>query len=241
MLHKSATSRAGKRLVLVVGVCLFALPQKGRAQDAASILGTLGKFVSGFESGVVFVAPTGFMYSDVLEERGELQQVGIALRNPKVGVTVGFDVLTGFRAQEESLDLRGSITALPTISTFYDTYQHPVGSVLPTTTLGLGVGLSQLQDVRAALPQATGSDRAVRASGNGYHANVSLALGFSFGTVGFYVENSLRYTRFPSLDWTDEKSFVPPAGWPTSMDLWTGTLRIGVGIGTSKPAAGGSN
>lgn len=229
---------AGQRLIVAAGVfALTLLPQPGQAQDAASILTTLGKFVSGFEAGVVFVAPGGFVRSDVLKERGELQQVGIALRNPDLGITVGYDLLTGLQAKEQSLDLRGSVAALPTISTFYDTPLPRVGNVLPSTSLSFGIGLSQLQDARATLPQATGAGRIAKLAGNGYHAGGTLAFAVSFGDVGLYIENAYRYTRFPSLDWTDEKSIVPPAGWPTSMDFWTSTLRIGVGIGApAKPA-----
>lgn len=211
-------------------LCLLGAPRPASAQDAASILATLGKFVSGFDAGVVFIAPAGFIHSDVLEERGELQQVGIALRNPKAGINVGFDILTGIQATEESLDLRGSITALPTISAYYSTALPEVGAVVPSTSLSFGIGLSQLQDARATIP-ASAADRAVKLGGSGYHAGMTLAFGASFGDVGLYLENSLRYTRFPSLDWTEDKSIVPPAGWPTSMDLWTGTLRLGVGIG----------
>ena len=218
-------------------LCLLSFPRHIQAQEVTSILTTLGKFVSGFDAGVVFVAPAGFIESDVLEERGGLQQVGIALRNPKADITVGFDVLTGFRAKEESLDLRGSVTALPTISTFYDTPLRPIGNIMPATSIGLGVGLSQLQDARATLPQASGPNQTIKLGGNGYHATASLGFVLSFGDVGVYIENAFRYTRFPSLDWTTDKSIVPPAGWPTSMDFWTGTLRIGVGIGApAKPA-----
>lgn len=211
---------------------LLLLPRPAHAQDATSLFTTLGKFVSGFDAGVVFFAPAGFLRSDVLEERSELQQVGIALRNPDLDITVGFDLLNGFRAEEESLDLRGSVTALPTISTYYDTTLPVVANVVPSTSLSVGIGLSQLQDARATLRQASGADRAVKVAGSGYHVGVGLAFGASFGNIGLYVENSLRYTRLPSLDWTEDKSIVPPPGWPTSIDFWTGTLRVGVGLGT---------
>jgi hypothetical protein len=222
---------AGQRIVVFGTLWLLLLPRPAHTQDAASIFTSLGKFVSGFDAGVVFVAPAGFIRSDVLEKRGELQQVGVALRNPKLGINVGFDVLTGFQAKEESLDLRGAVTALPTITKYFDTVLPSSAHITPSATLGFGIGLSQLQDARAILPQPTGSDRSVKLTGSGYHFGASLAFGASFGDVGLYVENSFRYTRFPSLDWTEDKSIVPPAGWPTSMDFWTGTLRIGIGIG----------
>jgi hypothetical protein len=206
-------------------------PRQVQAQDPANLFATLGKFVSGFDAGIVYLAPAGFIHSDVLEERGELQQVGVSLRNPKAGINVGFDLMTGWRAKEESLDLRGAIAALPTISTHFSTAFPRVGNVLPSTSLSLGIGLSQLQDARATLPQTTGTNQTVKVSGSGYHAGAGLLFGVSFGDVAFHVENAFRYTRFPSLDWNNEKLIVPPAGWPTSMDMWTGTIRIGVLIG----------
>lgn len=222
-------SRQG--IVVLGTLSLLLLPRAARAQDLASIFTTLGRFVSGFDAGVVYFAPAGFLRSAVLEERGELQQIGLELRNPKIGINVGFDVLNGFRAEEESLDLRGSVTSLPTISTFYETQLSSTAKpVLPSTTLSLGVGLSQLQDARATLPLTTG-ERIVKLGGSGYHVGAGLSFDVSFGDVGLFLENSLRYTRFPSLDWTEDKSVVPPAGWPTSMDFWTGTLRIGVMLG----------
>ena len=220
-----------QRLILYGLLSLLLAPLRAQAQDPASLFATLGKFVSGFDAGVVYVAPTGFIHSDVLEERGELQQVGIAVRNPKASINVGFDLLTGWRAKEESLDLRGAVAALPTISTYFDTVLPRVGDVLPSTSLSLGIGLSQLQDARATLPQTTGANQTVKVAGSGYHVGAGLLFGVSFGDVAFHVENAFRYTRFPSVDWTGDKLVVPPAGWPTSMDLWTGTLRIGVLIG----------
>ena len=220
-----------QRLVVCGLLSLLLAPPRAQAQDPATLFATLGKFVSGFDAGVVYVAPAGFIDSDVLEERGELQQVGIALKNPKAGINVGFDLLTGWRAKDESLDLRGAVAALPTISTYFDTVLPRVGDVLPSTSLVLGIGLSQLQDARATLPQTPGANRTVKVAGSGYHVGAGLLFGVSFGDVAFHVENAFRYTRFPSLDWTDDKSVVPPAGWPTSMDFWTGTIRIGVLIG----------
>jgi opacity protein-like surface antigen len=67
--------------------------------------------------------------------------------------------------------------------------------------------------------------------GNGYHVGASVGVSIAIGEAAVTVNNSYRYTRFASLDWTEDKSIVPPAGWPTSMDLWTGTVRLGVAIG----------
>lgn len=224
---------AGQRIIVMTMLSLLLAPRPARAQDAASIFTTLGKFAAGFNAGQVFFAPAGFIHSDVLQERGELQQVGFVLNNRNVNLTVGFDVLTGFAAKEESLELRASITALPTVSTSYGTTLAALGEVPLSGTLSFGAGLSQLQDARATLPQSP-TDRAVKLTGSGYHVGAGLSLGVSFGNMAGYVENSMRYTRFPSLDWTDDKLFVPPAGWPASMDFWTGTLRIGLAIGLPK-------
>ncbi|HEU4883735.1 MAG TPA: hypothetical protein VFT45_15865 [Longimicrobium sp.] len=216
----------------LASLCLLGVPTAASAQDAASIFTTLGKFASGFNAGEVFIAPIGFVESDVLEEKGELQQIGLVLNNPNLGITVGFDLLTGFAAKEESLDLRGAITALPTVSTYYNV---DLSNTVPVTgTLGLGIGLSQLQDVRATLGQAAGADRAIKVSGTGYHMGGTLLFGLSFGSAAVHVGSSIRYTRFPSLDWTEDKAFVPPAGWPVSMDFWTGTVRVGVAIGVRR-------
>lgn len=227
---------AGNRSVVVVallGLCLGCSARKTHAQNATDIFTTLGKFASGFNAATVFFAPAGFIRSDALQESGELQQVGVVLNNQKLHVTVGFDMLSGFEAKESSLNLRGSIVGLPTVSKFYDLDLPTVSGVLPGASVGLGVGLSQLQDVRARIPQSP-ADRSVKANGNGYHVEANASIGLSFGAVAVYLNNSLRYTRFPSLDWTEDKSIVPPIGWPTSMDLWTGTLRIGLAIGADE-------
>jgi hypothetical protein len=223
---------AVRRFIAPGMLSLLFAAQPARAQDLTSILGNVGKFVSGFDAGDAFFAPAGFIHSDALKARDGMQQVGIALRNPTLDITVGYDLLTGWRAKEESLELRGGIAALPTITKYFDTVLPSVGPLVPSATVGFGVGLSQLQDTRASLAQSTGAGHIVKLSGNGYHVGVNLAFGVAIAeNVGIYVEDSFRYTRFPSLDWADDKSIVPPAGWPTSLDLWTGTLRIGFGIG----------
>jgi hypothetical protein len=226
-----------KRLAFVgvlVGSWLLFPASELHAQDPTSIFTALGKFVSGFKGAEVFFSPAGSIRSDELKERGELQQIGVVLDNPKLGITVGFDMLSGFEAKEESLNLRGSIIALPTVEKRIDLDLPRVGNVLPTTTLGFGLGLSQLQDVRTEIPQTLTAARAVKANGSGYHVEASASVGVSFGDVLMYVGNSLRYTRFPSIDWIEEKSIVPPAGWPTSMDLLTSTVRIGIVVAAGK-------
>ncbi|HEX6039691.1 hypothetical protein [Longimicrobium sp.] len=222
---------AVQRIVLLATIVQFLAPRPSQAQEAASIFTTLGKFASGFDAGLVFFAPTGFIHSDALKGNGDLQQLGFALNNPDLGITVGFDILTGFEAEDESLDIRGSIHALPTVSKHYDVVLPSFGSITPSTSLGLGIGLSQLHDFRATVAQSPESAQVLKVTGTGYHVGTSLAVGLSFGSAGFFIENSVRYTRFPSLDWTGDKLIPPPAGGPASMDLWTSTLRIGFGIG----------
>jgi hypothetical protein len=65
---------------------------------------------------------------------------------------------------------------------------------------------------------------------------MNLGLSRSIGPqIGIYVNNTVRYTRFPSLDWREgTTSLVPPVGWPTSMDLWSGTVRLGIGIAAAR-------
>jgi hypothetical protein len=218
---------------LVCSWLLFSASEM-QAQDPNTIFTALGKFVSGFNAGEVFFSPAGSLRSDALKERGELQQIGVVLDNQKLGITVGFDMLSGFEAEEESLNLRGSIIALPTVAKLIDLDLPRVGSVLPTTTLGFGIGLSQLQDVRTEIPQTLAAARAIKANGSGYHVEASASVGVSFGDVAMYVGNSLRYTRFPSIDWVEDKSIVPPANWPTSMDLLTSTVRIGIVVAAGK-------
>lgn len=234
------TSSGGRRgLWLGVGVlCLLATARSASAQDAASIFTTLGRFASGFNAGSVFFGPAGFIHSDALKEGGELQEVGLVLNNPRLNISIGFDMLSGFTAREPSLDLRGSIVALPTVSAFHrETLPRIIPDVSMSGGIGIGIGLSRLQDVRATIPQSPQPDRAVKLGGSGYHVGASVGTSLGFGRAGIFISGSYRYTRFPSLEWTDDKTFVPPAGWPTSMDMWTGTVRVGLAIGARAQSA----
>jgi hypothetical protein len=222
--------------VLLAG-WLVGSPRLLHAQDAASLVSVLGNFVRGFSAGGAHVAPLGFVRSDVLKERGEVQEIGVYFRNPSLDLTIGFDMLTGLAAREESLDLRGSIMSLPSITVHQDI---PLPAAVPvrSAVVGVTLGLSQLRDMRAVIPNEAAAFRPVQVGGSGYH--MGLNVGFSRQVVrgvGVFVNNSVRYTRFPSLDWQEgTTSLVPPPGWPLSMDLWSSTIRIGVGVATNPEA-----
>ncbi|HEV2734865.1 MAG TPA: hypothetical protein VGV85_08490, partial [Longimicrobiaceae bacterium] len=105
--------------VLVASALVGGSVERAEAQDLG-IFTTFGTFVSGFTDVSAFYAPAGFIQSDVLRERGELQEIGIIAENKKAGLIVGFDILTGFGAKQPGLDLRGSVVALPTIMTVHE-------------------------------------------------------------------------------------------------------------------------
>jgi hypothetical protein len=218
--------------VLLAG-WLVGSPRLLHAQDPANLLSVVGSFVRGFTAGSGYVAPLGFVRSDVLKESGEVQEVGLYFRNPSLDLTIGFDMLTGLAAEEESLDLRGSIMSLPSI-TAHHTLKVPARIPHSSAVVGVTLGLSQLRDMRAVIPQDAAAYRAVQVGGSGYHVGVNVGLSRTIGNgVGVYVNNSFRYTRFPSLDWQEgTASLVPPVGWPLSMELWSGTVRIGLTVAT---------
>jgi hypothetical protein len=222
--------------VLLAG-WLVGSPHLLHAQDPANLFSVVGGFVKGFTAGSGYVAPLGFVSSDVLEESGEVQEIGVYFRNPSLDLTIGFDMLTGLAAKEESLDLRGSITALPSITAHH---VLPLPARLPRSwaVVGVTLGLSQLRDMRAVIPQDAAANRSIQVGGNGYHLGVNVGLSRTIGNgIGVYVNNSFRYIRFPSLDWQEgTTSLVPPVGWPLSMDLWSGTVRIGLTVAANSEA-----
>lgn len=230
-------NRRSSRLATSLAAVSLLSAQPTQAQDISAIDGLL-KFAGGFSAGAVFYAPTGLIESEVLEVRDALQQIGLLLRNNDYDLSIGADLTSGFTAEEPSLDMRGSIRALPTITRFFETrfgaFNQPM-----QLNLGLNVGLSQLDGVRSQIRELTPPDRAIELHGNGFHTGAGVGLSTSFGTFGPFIEASARYHTFGSLDWREGgKSFVPPEGWPLTMSLWTGVLRIGIGIAGPAPNDG---
>lgn len=201
-----------------------------KAQDPSSILSVLGKFVSGFTGGAAYLAPVGAIRGHELKSSG-LQEVGLYFRNPSLDLLVGFDLLTGVKAKEESLEIRGSIMALPSLTVAGSVpFVRVPGGV--TTSAGVTLGLSHLHDMRTIIPQSSAPSRAIQVNGDGFHGGVNFSLAKEIGpSMGIFVTDAVRYTRLPSLDWKEgANSIVPPARWPGTLQFWTNTIRIGVGI-----------
>jgi hypothetical protein len=234
-LHKE--TRVWLIRILAVTALFGGFVERAEAQDP-SIFTTFGNFVSGFTDVSGFVAPAGFIRSDVLRERGSLLEIGIIARNQRAGLLVGFDILTGFGAKQPGLDLRGSVVALPTIMTTHEEDLYIRHAPPLIANIGFGLGLSQIQNGRTQVPQSPGVDRALELGGNGYHAGVTYGISTTISGIGVFIDGSYRYTNFPSLEWREAgKAVAPPVGWPTSMGLRAGTIRIG--IGTPPPPSSG--
>ncbi len=228
--HRVRSRRTQILPAMLVAVATLGFPRAALAQDLG-IFEVIGKFVASFKAASAFYAPLGgVISSDALREEGGLTQIGFFMRRPDIDVGIGLDVTNGFTARDEALDLRGSIRALPTLTKFFDRPVLIHRSVPTFLNVGVSAGASQLANGRSQILDPAG-DRAIEVKGNGFHLGLSVGLSFSVGSFGGYVDGSFRYTDFASLDWREgSKSIVPPSGWPLTMDMWTGVIRLGMGF-----------
>ncbi len=195
-------------------------------------LDKLSKFFSGFTSVRAYYAPLGDLWSDAIEAERQIQEFGVAFMSQDVPLMLSADVVTGFTGSEASLDLRGGLRSLPTVTWLSGGFLpcQPSESVLITYALGIGAGLSQLQDVRTARPGLVSSD-ALEATGGGFHGSLHADIGVSIQGFSIQVQTALKHHYVPSIDWKAEgKSVVPPVDWPLDLSATVGTLRVAVSL-----------
>lgn len=135
---------------------------------------------------------------------------------------LGYGQLTGFVADEASLDLRGSLRSFPTVSVYVSTASgrlRPYGS--------LHSGLLDFWHMQAYDPEG----RQYTLSGSIFEAGIS---GGAWVLPGLFAELSYRFRRFPGVTW-GLPSGVPalPAEWPRSLDF--SGLVLNVGLQVRKP------
>ncbi len=221
------------RFVAVAVVALAAVCPKSTSAQDISLFTALGNFVSGFD-GSVHAAPVGFIDSDVFNDGEGLLELGVFAVNKNAGLLIGMDVLTGFGSKVPGLDLTGSVLTLPNIMALHAEplyFGDSVDSPPMWANFGVGVGLSQLLNVKAQIP-VSAEARVADVKGSGIHVGATIGISVYLGRgVGAFIDASLRHTVIPSIAWTvGGTEVVPPVGWPTSTRFNSATLRIGVGI-----------
>jgi hypothetical protein len=125
---------------------------------------------------------------------------------------LGFSYLTGFRAKDPRVDMRGSVRAVPELSIYIT---HEKRAVKPY--IGLHSGFMNLWNVQTYDEEGT----PFRTTGETMQAGVTAGIAFH----GFWAELSYRRREFQSLAYGGPTP--PPAWFPRSMDLSGMNVRLG--------------
>jgi hypothetical protein len=154
-------------------------------------------------------------------------EVLLQLRESEGGITyelgLGASYVRGFQAVEPSLDLRGSLRALPTIS-LYGSHPRPFGTDLLSSYLGLNFGLLELWHAQAYT--AAGERWSVR--GQTFELGSTAGVYLNRGPLsGLFAEGSYRVRRFPTVEWSPAVAQPLPAAWPRSMDFSGPLFAVG--------------
>ena len=128
-------------------------------------------------------------------------------------LALAYSHITGFRSQNPSFDLRGSIRELPRLAWFAE--WHPERRLSPY--FGVHMGLVQLQSV--AIYDTTGAYYPISGSTWEVGASLGTALNFRAGseTFALFVEPGYTLRNVASLDWGGQNSKTIPARFPRSL------------------------
>jgi hypothetical protein len=154
----------------------------------------------------------------------------------KIEVGLGYGQLSGFRGRG-TLDLRGSVRELPTLS-LYATWQHPVLMRL-YPYLGARTGLLVLQSVRAFEDSTAGFTNVYALSGSTFQlgglGGVAFALSDRAQTY-FFLEAYYMNRQFSSIEWTGPGKGIPVSA-PRALNLSGAGLTLGIQVplGVLKP------
>ena len=135
---------------------------------------------------------------------------------------LGADYLTGFEAEEPTLDLRGSTRGLPILAA-YATAPIRWGTWRPY--LGLNTGFLQLWNVKGYDPEGRQFD----VEGETFQLGVAAGL---YHESGFFLESSYRIRNFRSVEWgLPDGVDAVPEGWPRSLDVTALLFSVGYQFG----------
>jgi hypothetical protein len=143
-------------------------------------------------------------------------------------VGVAYSQLTGFRARDPKIDLRGSIRELPVLS-FYIT-RHPERRL--SQYVGMHVGLVQLQ----GLNMYDSSGTLYSAGGSTWEVGGSLGFSWNFSnSVSLVAEPGYTWRRFAGLDWSGSlNGKALPQRLPRSLSFQGFTVSGGLQIKVNK-------
>lgn len=140
---------------------------------------------------------------------------------------LGFDYLKGFGAKEPTLDLRGALRSLPTVSGYASA---PAWHGLSLYG-GVSTGFVQLWNARGYDPNGTPYPV------GGETVQIGGSLGV-YQQIGIFVEVSRHYREIRSLEWTlPAGTTALPPNWPRSLDLTGNFITVGYQFG--RPSSNG--
>jgi hypothetical protein len=213
--------RPAARGVLIAGSLALLLPKGAEAQ-----LDVIGRLFEKATDASAFVQVGKLASSDDASERGNgLRGYGLEVlfglgQIPSsawdVELAIGYNYFTGFGAADPSVDMHGSVRAIPEIS-LYATYGPDGLPIVPY--LGVHSGLLDLW--HASVYDEEGRQYSVE--GETFQAGVTGGLVWH----GLWAESSWRVRDFGSLAWGLADGEVLPAAFPRRLDLSGITLRAG--------------
>lgn len=132
-------------------------------------------------------------------------------------VGLGYGQLSGFEARDESIELRGVMRDLPSLS-LYASYEG-LG-----TYFGLRSGLMELTGLNVTDAEGT----SWRGSGQSFMAGVLLGQAWEIAGFNLFLEGAWTLRDFPSVQWTGSGV---PLGAPREMNLSGWSVGTGVQFG----------
>ena len=161
--------------------------------------------------------------------RGQSQDVAPAWA---FHLILAYTQLTGFRSQNPTFDLRGSVREFPRIA--WLAQWRPERRLSPY--LGLHMGLLQLQS--AALYDSSGAYYPIQGSTWEVGVSAGIVTNLSAGTewLGVFIQPGYTLRNFPSIDWGGQKTI--PLRFPRSL-RFTG-WEIAAGLAFRAPQKSGA-
>ncbi len=141
-----------------------------------------------------------------------------------VELALGTSYLQGFTSREQTLDFRGAVRSVPTLSV-YTTYLRPFGYEKVQPFVGVSFGLTELWNAQAYDPEGT----RYSLRGSTYDQGIAAGVFLNISSIsGPFLETSYRRRRFFSVEWGFPAGVQQvPEGWPRELNLNSWLLSVG--------------